>query len=75
MKKQKITGKLALKKYDFAELGNDEMNNVKGGAEAGFTSIGFKCSQKNSCKRLRERTLCNSGTGKTLAAEETPIGV
>lgn len=35
MKKQKITGKLAIKKYDFAELGTDSMHQVKGGANEG----------------------------------------
>ena len=35
MKKQKITGKLALNKYDFAELGNDVMKQVRGGADEG----------------------------------------
>lgn len=47
MKKQKITGKLTLKKYDFAELGNEAMNKVRGGAEAEEAA---HCSKTNGCK-------------------------
>ena len=47
MKKKNVTGKLTLKKQDFAQLGNNEMDDVKGGNQViGGLSL-FK-TRKNS---------------------------
>ena len=49
MKKKNVTGKLTLKKQDFAQLDNSDMSNVKGGEQA-LSGLSLFKTRKNNGK-------------------------